>query len=231
MQSMQEHAHIGLRERKKTATRLAIERAAVRIAYEQGYEAATAQAIAAEADVSLRTFFNYFPSKDVAVVGTGLNLIDEQKAQQILEESDPDLLGGINRVAEACMAETGYSAEFMLRRRRLLQEYPQLSRPNAESIERFETWLATVVAEHLHAHPSHRYLDNRLTVEEEALLAVNIVAAAVRYHWHLSLDKDLDETTAARDIKQVIDMMAVIHEKTARVRCTATRAAEPAENE
>ena len=69
MHVMHDSFEIGLRERKKLNTRNAIERAAVQIVLEQGYEAATAEAIAKRADVSLRTFFNYFPSKDVAIIG------------------------------------------------------------------------------------------------------------------------------------------------------------------
>jgi AcrR family transcriptional regulator len=59
----------GRRDRKKTATREALRDAALRLALEHGYEALTVEAITDEADVSLRTFFNYFTSKDEALLG------------------------------------------------------------------------------------------------------------------------------------------------------------------
>jgi AcrR family transcriptional regulator len=59
---------VGLRERKKVATRQALHEAAVRLAVEHGLERLTVEAIADAADVSRRTFSNYFPNKEEALL-------------------------------------------------------------------------------------------------------------------------------------------------------------------
>ena len=58
----------GLRERKKAETRTALSQAVLRLALERGLDAVTADDIAAAANVSVRTFHNYFGTKEEALV-------------------------------------------------------------------------------------------------------------------------------------------------------------------
>jgi AcrR family transcriptional regulator len=63
----------GLRERKKLATRQALGSAAMRLAVERGLENVLVEDIAAAADVSPRTFNNYFASKYEAICALALD--------------------------------------------------------------------------------------------------------------------------------------------------------------
>ncbi|MEZ5124993.1 MAG: TetR/AcrR family transcriptional regulator [Thermoleophilia bacterium] len=58
----------GLRERKKVQTRTALSRAVMALALDRGLDAVTADDIAAAANVSVRTFHNYFGSKEEALI-------------------------------------------------------------------------------------------------------------------------------------------------------------------
>ena len=60
---------LGLRDRKRLETRLRLEDAAVTLVLGGGLEHTTVDAISELADVSPRTFFNYFESKDAAILG------------------------------------------------------------------------------------------------------------------------------------------------------------------
>ena len=62
----------GLRERKKLATRSALTTAALQLAVERGVDAVTAEDVADAAGVSVRTFFNYFATKEQAFVADDL---------------------------------------------------------------------------------------------------------------------------------------------------------------
>jgi AcrR family transcriptional regulator len=59
---------LGLRERKKARTRAAIQRHALRLFRDNGYEATTVSQIADAAEISESTFFRYFPSKEELVL-------------------------------------------------------------------------------------------------------------------------------------------------------------------
>jgi AcrR family transcriptional regulator len=58
---------LGLRERKRQQTRERLTRAAMALFLERGFEATTLDDIAAAADISRRSFFHYFASKEDVV--------------------------------------------------------------------------------------------------------------------------------------------------------------------
>jgi AcrR family transcriptional regulator len=77
----------GLRERKKQRTREAIARAAHELFAERGYHATTLPDIAEAADVSTRTIFAYFPSKE-DILFSDFSLMKDALAQALAERPE-----------------------------------------------------------------------------------------------------------------------------------------------
>lgn len=77
----------GLRERKKQRTRETIARAAHELFAERGYHATTLPDIAEAADVSTRTIFAYFPSKE-DILFSDFAVMKEALAQALAERPE-----------------------------------------------------------------------------------------------------------------------------------------------
>jgi AcrR family transcriptional regulator len=78
----------GLRERKKRETRLALSHASIGLALERGFDNVSVEDIAAAANVSERTFRNYFTSKAEAIVATHIER--GQRIADVLRERPAD---------------------------------------------------------------------------------------------------------------------------------------------
>ncbi|WP_328885080.1 acyl-CoA-like ligand-binding transcription factor [Streptomyces sp. NBC_00316] len=80
---------LGLRERKKRETRVALSQATIRLCVERGWDNVTVEDIATAANVSVRTFRNYFSSKAEAIaaghVERMLRIADEVRSRPATE--------------------------------------------------------------------------------------------------------------------------------------------------
>lgn len=90
-----------LRNRKRTATRLAIRRAAIELGLEHGYENVTVDMICAVSTVSARTFFNYFGSKEGVYVSPTRVMPTPEQHRAFVAGSGSSVFGDLfNMIAE-----------------------------------------------------------------------------------------------------------------------------------
>ena len=84
---------LSLREQKRLETRLRIEDAATKLVDEQSFSAVTIERICEVAGISRRTFFNYFDSKESAVLGAPSTEFTEEMREFFLTEPTTSMVG------------------------------------------------------------------------------------------------------------------------------------------
>jgi AcrR family transcriptional regulator len=168
---------LGLRERKKRQTREAIQTAALDLFIEQGFTATTVDEIAAAADVSPRTFFLHFASKQDVVLGLlpqkieGLRL----RLEQYPADADPlEMLRDELRSLAASMETTQRISLYT----GLAEAEPALRARALEQLDAIEHVLAEAVGRRLGADPGTD-LRTRL-IASAATTAVHIALSV----WH-----------------------------------------------
>jgi len=136
----------GLRERKKQATRAALHEAALRLVAERGLDAVSIDDIAARADVSPRTFFNYFAGKDDAVIGLDPEASGRQVELFLARPADESPLHALRAVARDQSAEMAGETELWPLRLKVIDAHPALLARLAAAFGESEQALARAIA-------------------------------------------------------------------------------------
>ncbi|MFI1753029.1 TetR/AcrR family transcriptional regulator [Streptomyces sp. NPDC020571] len=151
MQLMSEKgaARGGLRERKKRATRAALSEAAVRLAAEHGAEKVTVEAISAAAGVSVRTFFNYFDSRDDAFVVVDADAGARMRRAVLEAPAELSPLAALREAMAAELAEAEQQHELWRLHAKVLHASPHLLARGVGAHMAAEADLADAIAERL----------------------------------------------------------------------------------
>ncbi len=136
----------GLRERKKLATRSALHEAALRLVAERGLDSVSVDDIAARADVSPRTFFNYFSSKDDAVLGLDPDASTHQVAAFLARPAEESPVQALRAVARAQATEMATDSELWPLRLTVIDSSPPLLARLAAAFGEGERVLAEAIA-------------------------------------------------------------------------------------
>ncbi|WP_028646767.1 TetR family transcriptional regulator [Nocardiopsis sp. CNT312] len=148
---------MGLRERKKQATRRALQEAAVGLTLEHGLENVTVEEIAAAVDVSPRTFFNYFPTKEEAVLGNA-PLSPDEESREVFAMGGPtgDFVNDLTHLITASFAsweDVTAHRTLMRLRKQILEKEPQLAPRAFAQLHGAEEGLGRTIARRLGSAP------------------------------------------------------------------------------
>jgi AcrR family transcriptional regulator len=140
----------GHRERKKQRTREAIERAALELFVERGYDATTLAEIAEAAGVSARTIFAYFPSKE-DILFSSFQAMRDTLARALAERpGDKDALGTVRDfvLGVACV-----KTELDLELEQLVAKDETLLSHKRARLSQLQELLAAAIADDLGSKP------------------------------------------------------------------------------
>jgi len=143
-------AEPGLRERKRLATRRAIQFAVLELVSERGLEGVTVDEVSRRADVSARTFFNYFASKEEALLGDPPEIAAGPSVEAfVVGGSQLSLIDGLASLLTGTAENLAVDRELTLMRRDLLKRNPHLFAMRMATMRSFEEDVAAIVARRL----------------------------------------------------------------------------------
>jgi AcrR family transcriptional regulator len=147
---------VGLRERKKRARREALIDATHRLVARDGLDAVTVDAICAEAGVSTRTFFNYFDSKDDAVLGHAPWPLTSTAAETFATGGPTgDLLADLRVLVMHVLETPPMGHDRMRRGFEIAAHEPRLLAKHIAWMERSKGELSALLTRRLGDDPSH----------------------------------------------------------------------------
>jgi len=202
---VEEGEGLGLRERKKIATRVALGQAAMRLAMSEGLENVRVPDIAAEAGVSPRTYNNYFSSVPEAVCALVMDqarILGETLKNRPRTEPLAEAIRNALLVADPA---TGANRDFV----RLIITSPALRGEFYKAVLARENTLAEAIAERVGSAPGDLF--------PRLLAAAYCSATRVIVHRWLD-DENADYGALLREALDLIAPMATGYE-------TARRAA------
>jgi AcrR family transcriptional regulator len=128
-------ADLGLRERKKERTREALEAAALDLFERKGFDHTTVEEIVDACDVSRRTFFRYFSSKEEAFAGDHNEKTAVVASLLAARPADEPALESVRVVVLGFCAQLGQDKEATLRRMRIAAASHDLHQLEVESYD------------------------------------------------------------------------------------------------
>jgi AcrR family transcriptional regulator len=168
----------GLRDRKRAATRGRIEAAAIDLVLRDGLEAATVEAISERADISARTFFNYYDSKDAAILGLQPATADEEaRAEQAVDDGDDPIAAVVGLLVTTMGVARDGSTDLHDRRVEVLRRHPEVVSSQLTQLHARKNRLVDHVHQILSRHG--RFQDDP-DLSGRAVIVLALCAGAVR---------------------------------------------------
>ena len=144
----------GLRERRKRLTAAELEAAALRLFSERGFDSVTVDDIAAEADVSRRTFFRYFASKEDVLLADHFVQLARLRAAMADRPADEPILTALRNAILSMTGDFEDRKEMVILRGRIMRNTPSLQARSLVHQRAWEDAMQEMVAQRLAVDPN-----------------------------------------------------------------------------
>ncbi|WP_312181195.1 TetR family transcriptional regulator [Arthrobacter sp.] len=185
-------ADTSLRGRQRTETRAAIHEAAAQTALAEGLAAATADVIAASAGVSRRTFFNYFPSKEDAVLGLRDPVVPDEAAEKFHQARGP-LVEEAAHLMASILRSALPEGQGLRSMHQVARRFPELRGRLKNHLAAAQTLAQPLILERVAGSPA----GNGPVPLEEAASVATALAGMIVHHAYTS---DFDAAIAGRPL-------------------------------
>lgn len=142
---MQKTTTVPLRERNRLDTWALIHDKASALALEEGLTKTTVEAIADAAGISKRTFFNYFATKEDAIMGTQPPTLSDEAVAAFRADGEDDLFGRTVRLMITVIRTMFPEASQQARRKALKAKYPELGRTVLQHVNASELLVESIL--------------------------------------------------------------------------------------
>ena len=192
---------LSIRERNHLGTWSSIHEAAARIALEVGLSNTTVLAITEEAGISMRSFFNYFPTKEDAVLGVRSGTISHEALVKF-QTNDADALRRAVMLMVDVMRSLTPDSGLSTQQVRLIRKFPELRARITQHIVDAEKLILPIVTEQIKNDLTFAPNLNRAIPDEAARALVMLAGVTGRLAYNkapsnFSIDpKSLDHAIA-----------------------------------
>ena len=141
---------VGRRERKKSETHQQLRSAALQLVARHGLQRVTVEDIAEAADVSTRTFYDHFASKEDAIVGFDAVRVNQLRASLLARPPDEEPLQALRAVMRELLDQ---SSEQWPLRMEIIRSDPELLARMFASFASVEQAMVEVIGERTGTEP------------------------------------------------------------------------------
>ncbi len=187
---------LSLRERKRIKTQIQLAEKAFELFHERGYDNVTVDEIAAAVDLSPRTFFRYYPSKEDVLFPNESESSALLRRAILARPAEESVLVAVKNAFLDLVEDLEHRREPVLIRKAIINESPGLRSRELEQQARWEQILTDAIAERMEV--------------SSTLLAPRVIAAACVAGMRAAIDtwlETVDEQSLAELAVEVLDRL------------------------